>query len=477
MTDPDDRAAMRAQADRLGFDVDDAVVADCLATAERLAATAGALDAAEPGTVEPADPTPTGPGNALLATYDEPRRERETGPLAGLTVGVKDNLAVAGLATTCGADAVGFTPGTDASPVERLLGAGAAVLGKTNMDALALGPSGEFSDYGPVENPRAPDRVPGGTSSGSGVAVAAGAVDAALGTDTGGSVRIPAACCGVVGSKPTHGLVPRDGLVAFAPSLDTVGPLAGSVADAARTLAATAGPTPRDPTASAVSLPPADRWLDAPDPLTVGLPDAFFAATADPTATAVRAAVADADGLRAEPVALEPGAVAEAYLVLGAAEFVWYLDQGGTVRGLSPGAEDGLGRAVAALRRADLGDHVARRLLPAAYLDATTEGGAYRRARREATAFDRRCRAALSGVDALVTPTIRCPPPERGRTDSTEAMLSLLGNTAPFNLSGHPAVSVPVAGPAGDALPAAAQVVTPRFADPLAHAVAARLAG
>jgi aspartyl-tRNA(Asn)/glutamyl-tRNA(Gln) amidotransferase subunit A len=470
----DDSERMREVADRLGFEPPAEVVEWCLDTARSLRETADELD--EAGTVavttDP-DVEPSDERGAFLATYDEPRRESETGPLAGATVAVKDNIAAAGLPMTCGSDRVSATPESDAAVVERLLDAGGALVGKTNMDAFALGPSGEFSDYGRVENPVAADRVPGGTSSGSGVAVADGRVDAALGTDTGGSIRIPAACCGVVGIKPTHGYVPRHGFVSFGPSLDTIGPLARDVDTAARALAAVGGADHRDPTSA--GDPPADPTdpLDRDGNVTVGMPEPFFEASDDAVAEAVRSAVDTAD-VRATPVSLSLGAVEAAYFLIGATEFIWYVDQDGTVRGQGPDYSTAVRAFVAASKETDLGDHITKRVLPSAYLDAETDGDVYRRARREAIAFERRVDAALADVDALVVPTIRTLPPEYGRMESIDDMLTLLGNTAPFNLSRHPATSVPV--DAVDGLPVSAQVVGPRFEDFTTLSIAGRLA-
>lgn len=151
--------------------------------------------------------------NALLDLYDEPRGGSNGGPLAGLTCAIKDCIAVKNLRMSCGLKDFTYVPNYDAAVVERLLMDGADVVGKANMEPFAFGPTGENSEYGSPTNPAAPNRVPGGSSSGSGAAVAADLVDFALGTDTGGSVRLPAACCGVVGIKPTHSLVPRHGFV------------------------------------------------------------------------------------------------------------------------------------------------------------------------------------------------------------------------------------------------------------------------
>jgi aspartyl-tRNA(Asn)/glutamyl-tRNA(Gln) amidotransferase subunit A len=408
---------------------------------------------------------------SLLYVYDDPEPTVDTGILSGLHVGVKDNLAVAGLPMTCGSENLHFTPEYDAVVVERLCAEGSVVVGKTNQDAFAFGPSGEFSEVKNVVNPTAPDRVPGGSSSGSGAAVAAGLLDATLGTDTGGSVRIPAACCGIVGAKPTHGLVPRHGLASFAPSLDTIGPLARDVQTAADVLETIAGYDVRDP--SSHHLPPrplSDLSIEQDEKITVGIGQPFVERSTDEVSSAFTNAVSDLESeaaLDVSPVDIDLGRIEEAYYLIGATEFVWWLRQDGIIRGQGTDYEEQWRSAlVKTLTNETLGPHIAGRVLPSAYLDHTTRGKAYTAARQEAIEFTRRLNRLFERIDLLVTPTIRSLPPEPGQISASERLNDLLGNTAPFNLSGMPAVSVPLADHEG--LPISVQVVAPRFEDRVA---------
>lgn len=211
-------------------------------------------------------------------------------PLAGVPIGIKDVLVMQGAPATAGSKILeNYRPPYDATAVAKLAAAGAVLLGKLNCDEFAMGSSNENSAYGPVHNPRALDRVPGGSSGGSAAAVAANMAVATLGTDTGGSIRQPASFCGVVGVLPTYGRVSRYGLIAFASSLDRVGPFTHTVEDAAILLRVLAGPDPMDATTAHQPVPNYAAALDTPvKGLRIGIPDEYFADGLDPE---VRAAV------------------------------------------------------------------------------------------------------------------------------------------------------------------------------------------
>lgn len=444
---------------QLGFAVSDDVLEEIRDAAAALIDETEAPDAGS-GAAESTGHRSDDPENALLDVYETPRRRTDAGPLAGQRVAVKDNLAARDLRMTCGSAAFDVVPSFDAAVVDRLLDAGAALVGKANMDAFAFGPSGEFTDFDPVENPVDPERVPGGSSSGSGAAVAAGTVDVALGTDTGGSVRIPAACTGVVGVKPTHGLVPGDGLIHFAPSLDTTGPLARDVSTAAAALEAIADDDSFRGEWTETDATLAEAVESGDEDLTVGLLEPFFERSGDRVAERVRSA---ADRLDAEVTSVTPDAgwIERAYLATGSTEFAWYLRQRGVLHGDAPLPHEELQAALADAVGSGLGPHVAKRVLPSAVCDDATDGSVYAAAQREAERFSGALADAFDDVDVLVTPTIRRLPPERGRIETTEEMQWLLGNTSPVNMAGLPAVTVPV--DEADGLPVSAQAIAPEF--------------
>jgi aspartyl-tRNA(Asn)/glutamyl-tRNA(Gln) amidotransferase subunit A len=391
----------------------------------------------------------------------------DPGPLAGVPVALKDNLCTRGVPTTCSSKILeGWRPPYTATVVERIVAAGGIVVGKTNLDEFAMGSSTENSAFGPTRNPHDTTRVPGGSSGGSAAAVAAGFAALALGSDTGGSIRQPAALCGVVGLKPTYGAVSRYGLVAFASSLDQIGPFAADTADAALLYDVIAGYDHRDST----SIPGPAR-LTSPSlhegvaGLKVGViaemrpgvsPDVL--ARLDAAAAALAAA-----GATVEEVSVPACRYGlTAYYLIAPAEASSNLARYDGVRyGVRVPAEDTT-QMMAATRARGFGEEVKRRImlgtyaLSAGYYDAYY-GKALKVRRLIADDFDK----AYERFDVLLSPTSPTTAFELGaRTADPMAMYLSDVCTIPSNLSGHPAVSVPF-GVGADGLPVGIQVLGP----------------
>ncbi|PYQ12631.1 MAG: Asp-tRNA(Asn)/Glu-tRNA(Gln) amidotransferase GatCAB subunit A [Acidobacteria bacterium] len=374
-------------------------------------------------------------------------------PLAGVPVAIKDVLDIEGLPTTCGSRILdGYRPPFTATAVSRLEAAGAVVLGKTNMDEFAMGSSTENSAFRPTRNPWARDRVPGGSSGGSAAAVAAGMAPAALGSDTGGSIRQPAALCGVVGLKPTYGRVSRYGLVAFASSLDQVGPLARTVEDVARVAAALCGWDPRDAT-SAKSEPTdfaAGLEAGAASPgLRVGVPWRFLAGGVDEgVMTAFGRALEDLRAAGAELVDVDlphlPYAIATYYIVATAEASSNLARYDGVRYGLRAGAGD-LRRMYGETRDRGFGLEVKRRIvlgtfvLSSGYYDAY-----YLRAQKVRTLIRRDFERAFAACDVIATPTSPVPAFRFGEKTADPLQMYLADIfTVPANLAGIPGLSLP----------------------------------
>jgi aspartyl-tRNA(Asn)/glutamyl-tRNA(Gln) amidotransferase subunit A len=390
---------------------------------------------------------------AQAARVDEQlRRGGPVRPLEGIPLAVKDVLCTRGIPTTCASRILaGFVPPYDATVLVRLSGDGAIVLGKTNCDEFAMGSSTENSGVRPTRNPWARDRVPGGSSGGSAVAVAADLAAGALGTDTGGSVRQPAALCGVVGLKPTYGRVSRYGLVAFASSLDQVGPLTKDVRDAALLLGAMAGHDPLDSTSADQPVPDYQAVLDrGVRGLTLGIPDEYFVAGLDPEVEgAVRAAVGVLErlGARTRRVSLPHTAAGVAtYYIVAPAEASSNLAR---YDGVRYGHRAAGGRDVVAMtartRTEGFGAEVQRRVLLGTYvLSAGYYDAYYAKAQRVRTLLRRDFEQAFSTVDAIVTPTTPTPAFRLGeKTDDPLAMYLNDVFTIPASMAGIPALSVP----------------------------------
>ena len=398
------------------------------------------------------------------------------GVLAGVPVGIKDVLATEGVPTTAGSrillaqDGAGWRPPYDATAVRKLEAAGAVVVGKLNCDEFAMGSSNENSAFGPVRNPRALDRVPGGSSGGSAAAVAAGMCVASLGTDTGGSIRQPAAFCGVVGVLPTYGRVSRYGLIAFASSLDRVGPFARSVEDAATVLEVLAGPDPMDATAAEQPVPGYTQELQKDVAgLRIGVPEEYLGEGLDPE---IRAAVERAlDGLRAAGCTVERVSLPHTryavptYYVIATAEASSNLSRFDGVRfGLRAKDSNTLSAMFRNTRDEGFGAEVKRRILLGTYvLSAGYYDAYYRKAQQVRTLLARDFVAAFEKVDAIVCPVTPTPAFKLGeKTDNPLQMYLEDIYSVAASLAGICGLSVP-GGTTAAGLPIGVQVLGRHF--------------
>ncbi|MHB9285974.1 Asp-tRNA(Asn)/Glu-tRNA(Gln) amidotransferase subunit GatA [Halobacteriales archaeon Cl-PHB] len=400
----------------------------------------------------------------------------DSGPLAGKTVAVKDNISTEGVRTTCGSAMLeDYVPPYDATVVERVLEAGATIPGKTNMDEFGMGSTTETSAFGATENPAAPGRVPGGSSGGSAAVVAAGDADLALGSDTGGSVRCPAAFCGVVGIKPTYGLVSRYGLVAYANSLEQIGPIAPTVQEAAELLEVIAGPddhdgTTRDATEQGADDDYAAAADGAVEDMTIGIPTELVEGASDEVREVFDAAIADLIDQGAETVDVELPSVkhaVEAYYVIAMGEASSNLARFDGVRyGVSGGYEGDWNDAFARAREEGFGDEVQRRVLLGTYaLSAGYHDKYYKKAQDARAWVQQDFDDAFADVDVLASPTMPVPPFELGESlDDPLKMYLADANTVPANLANLPAISVP-AGETDEDLPVGLQFVGPSFGE------------
>ena len=392
-------------------------------------------------------------------------------PLAGVPVGIKDVLTMTGSPATAGSKILeGYMPPYDATAVRRLEAAGAVLLGKLNCDEFAMGSSNENSAYGVVRNPRALDRVPGGSSGGSAAAVAAGFCVASLGTDTGGSVRQPAAFCGVVGVLPTYGRVSRYGLIAFASSLDRVGPLTTNVRDAATMLQVLAGKDAMDATCSDRPVGDYVGALARPvDGLRIGVPAEYFGAGLDPE---VRAAIERAlDGLRAAGCTVKTIALPHTkyaiptYYVVATAEASANLSRFDGVRfGLRADGVKTLSAMYRETRDRGFGAEVKRRILLGAYaLSAGYYDAYYLKAQQVRTLLTRDFLAAFAQVDAIVAPVTPTPAFRLGdKTDDPVQMYLEDICTVAASLAGICGISVPC-GATASGLPIGVQIMGKHF--------------
>jgi len=406
-------------------------------------------------------------------------------PLAGIPVGIKDVLVMQGAPATAGSRILeGYRPPYDATVVRRLEAAGAVLLGKLNCDEFAMGSSNENSAYGPVRNPVDPERVPGGSSGGSAAAVAANLAVATLGSDTGGSIRQPASFCGVVGVLPTYGRVSRYGLIAFASSLDRIGPLAANVRDAATMLGVIAGHDPCDATSSPAPVPDFAAESDRPlketgkDGLRIGVPAEYFAEGLD---SEVRAAIEKGiDALRAAGCAIKPISLKHtryaipAYYLVATAEASANLARFDGVRYGHRSAHSGtLSDMYSHSRDEGFGAEVKRRILLGTYaLSAGYYDAYYLKAQQVRRLLAEEFLRAFAEVDAIVTPTAPTPAFKLGeKTGDPLAMYLADIYTVTASLAGICGVTVPC-GATAAGLPVGMQVLARHFNEGTAFRVA-----
>jgi aspartyl-tRNA(Asn)/glutamyl-tRNA(Gln) amidotransferase subunit A len=399
---------------------------------------------------------------------------QDVGPLAGVPIAIKDNMCTRGIPTTCSSKILqDWVPPYNATVIDKLDRAGAVVVGKTNLDEFAMGSSTENSAFGPTRNPLDPSRVPGGSSGGSAAAVAAGFAPIALGSDTGGSIRQPAALCGLVGVKPTYGAVSRYGLVAFASSLDQIGPLAHTVADAAAVFDVIAGPDDHDSTSIPQELEPMAPVLgDGVEGLRVGILQELSGRNLDAfEPEVVQAAANAADALAAAGAKVDevsvPSAVAglSAYYMIAPAEASSNLARYDGVRyGLR---RDGVNTAamMRASRTAGFGDEVKRRIMLGTYaLSAGYYDAFYGKAQHIRTIMIREFNRVYQDFDVLISPTSPCVAFEFGAKADPITMYYNDVCTIPSNLTGQPAMSVPF-GTGAHGLPVGVQILAPMLGE------------
>lgn len=390
---------------------------------------------------------------ALASAHDadEKFRRGEHGPLAGMVIAVKDVLCMEGKPTTCGSKILEkFVSLYDATVIRKLRDAGAVILGRTNMDEFAMGSSNENSAYGPVLHPMDETRVPGGSSGGSAVAVAAGMATAALGTDTGGSIRQPAALCGIVGLKPTYGRVSRYGLVAFASSFDQIGPMTNSTRDAARILQVIAGYDPLDATSANIPVPEYRAALDRTvKGIRIGLPKEYFSGSLD-------AGIREVIGNRIDQLRSAGAVITEislphteytiaAYYILATAEASSNLARfDGARYGHRTERPNGIDEMYIRSRNEGFGAEVKRRIMLGTYvLSSGYYDAYYRKAQQVRRLIRNDFTEAYTKVDCILTPTVPATAFKLGEKAGDPITMYLSDiYTVSANLAGIPGLSI-----------------------------------
>ena len=377
--------------------------------------------------------------------------EGHTGPLAGVPIAIKDNISTKGIQTTCASRILGgYIPPYDAHVIERLKEAGAVIVGKVNMDEFAMGTSTETSHYGPTLNPWNTETVPGGSSGGSAATIAAGEVPLALGSDTGGSVRCPASFCGVVGLKPTYGVISRYGLISYANSLEQIGPIASNVADMTLLFNVIAGHDQRDSTSVPGEKDYTKALVDDVKGLTIGVPKEYFGEGID---QAVEKSVWDSVhrledlGASWQEVEMPHTKYAlAAYYVIAMSEASSNLARFDGMRyGLRLEKDHDWHTTYSEIRAQGFGEEVKRRILLGTYaLSAGYMDKYYLKALKVRTLIKQDFERALKSTDVLIAPTMPTPAFKLGEKISDPLTLYMADvNTVPVNLSGVPSVSLP----------------------------------
>jgi aspartyl-tRNA(Asn)/glutamyl-tRNA(Gln) amidotransferase subunit A len=397
------------------------------------------------------------------------KNEGYTGPLAGVPIAIKDNISTMGIQTTCASSILGgYVPPYDAHVIERLKEAGAIIVGKVNMDEFAMGTSTETSHYGPTLNPWDTGTVPGGSSGGSAATVAAGEVPLAIGSDTGGSVRCPASFCGVVGLKPTYGVISRYGLISYANSLEQIGPIASNVADMTLLFNVIAGHDPRDSTSVPGEKDYTKALVDDVKGLSIGVPKEYFGEGMD---QAVEKSVWDSVhrledlGASWQEVEMPHTKYAlAAYYVIAMSEASSNLARFDGMRyGLRLEKDHDWHTTYSEIRAQGFGEEVKRRILLGTYaLSAGYMDKYYLKALKVRTLIKQDFEQALKSTDVLIAPTMPTPAFKLGEKISDPLTLYMADvNTVPVNLSGVPSISLPCG--FSDGLPIGLQIMGKHF--------------
>ncbi len=407
-------------------------------------------------------------GDSALSRTKEIDANDIEGPLAGIPVAIKDNISTKGIQTTCASNILkGYVPPYDAHVIERLKDAGAVIIGKTNMDEFAMGTSTETSFYGATKNPWDMERVPGGSSGGSAAAVAGGEVPISLGSDTGGSVRCPASFCGVVGLKPTYGVISRYGLIAYANSLEQIGPFATSVRDVATLFDVVAGYDPRDSTSVDKEVNYSSYLENNVKGLRIGVPEEYFGeGTDERVEKAVRDSINTLEELGAKSTTVKmphTKYALAAYYIIAMSEASSNLARFDGMRyGLRTEDSD-WHTTFSQVRAAGFGDEVKRRILLGTYaLSAGYHDKYYLKALKVRTLIKQDFELAFKDVDVLITPTMPYPAFRLGEKVDDPLSLYLADvDTVPINLAGVPSISVPCG--FSDGLPIGMQIIGKHF--------------